>query len=340
VRVKASASCLSWIPPEAVEGTFELPFGLRIAHYDAPPPDATPDVDALLSSDSIRFANQLHGWIEVEDGRIIDHGTSGGGQLGSTRLHVGPFGVTFAAIPLPDLNEPPAIHADHIRFTQTAGGHTGVAVPRRIRHAPFWRIAAPIAWSTLTLTIATDGSATAGLPGASPFPRHYLYDPSGRLIKKTGLIRYKTWLRESAEHDTPWAGVDNPVPLAGVSSKAERSVADRALVSRAWTQHGLPAGNLLSERPISESQVHLLLDGILVIELDQQPVSEVGPGAIFDPSKRAPESKRRVTVRARTPCRLAVITRAALDDQALAAVADEQMSRLKAVLTHLPNTHP
>jgi hypothetical protein len=92
---------------------------------------------------------------------------------------------------------------------------------------------------------------------------------------------------------------------------------------------------LLSERPISDAQVHVLLDGILVIELDQEPVSEVGPGAIFDPSKRAPESKRRVTVRARTPCRLAVIARERLDGPGLEAVANEQMSRLRATLNSL-----
>ena len=68
-RVEATATCLSWIPPTAVEGAFKLPFGLGVAHYDKPPPDSAPDVDALLAEDAIRFANQLRAWIEVHDGR-------------------------------------------------------------------------------------------------------------------------------------------------------------------------------------------------------------------------------------------------------------------------------
>ena len=35
-RVEATATCLSWIPPQAVEGVFKLPFGLGVAHYDKP----------------------------------------------------------------------------------------------------------------------------------------------------------------------------------------------------------------------------------------------------------------------------------------------------------------
>jgi hypothetical protein len=69
LRHEAAATCLSWIPPTAVHGMFGLPFGLGIAHYDQPPPDDLPDVEALLADDAIRFANQLHAWIEVEEGR-------------------------------------------------------------------------------------------------------------------------------------------------------------------------------------------------------------------------------------------------------------------------------
>jgi hypothetical protein len=226
-----------------------------------------------------------------------------------TRPDVGPFGVTFAAAALPALWDPPTVEADRVRFAQTAGGHTGVAVPRGIRHAPFWRMTAPIAWSTITLTINTGGNTTTGLVAASPFPRHYLYDHTGRLSATSGLIGFKGWLRSDEEHDTPWAGDAASVPVTGVAGEAERSIADAALVSRAWKQHRLPTGHLLSERPITSSEVDVLLDGILVIEVDRRPVSEVGPGAIFDPSKRAEESKRPVTVRARTPCRSAVMDR-------------------------------
>ena len=184
MRYQATATCLSWIPPTAVEGVFSLPFGLGVAHYDQPPPDELPDLKTALSADAIRFANQLHAWIETDGSQITSHGRSGGGRLGSTMVRLRSHGLTFAGVALPDLTPPADVHSDHVRFTQTAGGHTGAPVPRAVPHPPFWQLTAPIAWSTIALTLNSDGSATAEIAAASPFPRHYLYDSSGRLTHK------------------------------------------------------------------------------------------------------------------------------------------------------------
>jgi hypothetical protein len=107
MRYQATATCLSWIPPTAVEGVFSLPFGLGVAHYDKPPPNQLPDVESLLCADAIRFVNQLQAWIEVQDGQITAHGMSGGGRLGSTTVRLRSYGLTFAGIALPDLTPPP-----------------------------------------------------------------------------------------------------------------------------------------------------------------------------------------------------------------------------------------
>ena len=330
MRYEATATCLSWIPPTAVEGVFSLPFGMGVAHYDQPPPDELPDVEALLSADAVRFANQLHAWIEVKDGQVTAHGMSGGGRLGSTTVRLRSHGLTFAGVALPDLAPPQEVQRNRVRFTQTAGGHTGAPVPRAVRHPPFWRLAAPIAWSTIALTLDGDGSSQAEIAAASPFPRHYLYDDTGQITHQTAVIRYKDWIRGSAQHDTPWGGGGESVPVTTLRGPAERSLADAILVSGDYRQHGLPEGALLSERPIADTEVHLLLDGFLIIEIDQRPAVEVGPGAIFDPSARTAYSKEHVTVRARTPSRLAVLPRDHLDSQALLGVAREQVSRLDA----------
>jgi hypothetical protein len=330
VRYEATATCLSWIPPTAVKGVFSLPFGLGVAHYDQPPPDELPDLEALLSADAIRFANQLHAWIEVTDGQVTGHGMTGAGRLGSTTVRLRSHGLTFAGVALPDLTPPADIHSDRVRFTRTAGGHTGAPVPRAVPHPPFWQLTAPIAWSTITLTLHSDGSSKAEIAAASPFPRHYLYGTAGRLTHKSALIRYKDWIRQSELHDSPWGGGGEPVPVAAVRSAAERSLADAILVAGDYRQHSLPAGRLLSERPIADTEVHLLLDGLLLIEVDQQHAAEAGPGAIFDPSARTSYSKQHVTIRARTPCRLAVMPRDQLDSQALLGVAEQQASRLHA----------
>jgi len=306
-RHEAAATCLSWIPPTAVQGVFSLPFGLGIAHYDQPPPDELPDVEQLLATDAIRFANQLHAWIEVEDGRVTSYGMSGQGRLGSTTVRLRAHGLTFAGVALPDLAPSPQAHRDRVVFTRTAGGHTGAPVPRAVSRPPFWQLIAPIAWSTIALTLGADGSSKAELAAASRFPRHYLYDSAGRLTHKSAVIRYKDWIRGSARHDTPWGGGGEPVPVTAVKGPAERSLADTILVSGNYRQQDLPEGALLRERPIADTEVHLLLDGLLLIEIDQRPALEVGPGAIFDPATRTQYSKEHATVRALTPGRLAVL---------------------------------
>lgn len=323
---------MSWIPPTAVEGVFGLPFGLGVAHYDQPPPDQLPDVDALLSADAIRFANQLHAWIEVQDGQITAYGTSGGGQLGSTTVRLRSHGLTFAGVALPDLTPAPEVQQARVRFTQTAGGHTGAPVPRAVHHPPFWQLTAPIAWSTIALTLSADGSSTAELAAASRFPRHYLYDDTGHLTHKSAVIRYKDWIRGCAYSDTPWGGGGEPVPVTAIKGPAEGALADTILVSGGYRQHSLPQGALLRERPIADTEVHLLLDGVLLIEIDLEPALEVGPGAIFDPATRTPYSKEHASVRARTPCRLAVLPRDQLDSQALLDSAAEQASHLDAYI--------
>jgi hypothetical protein len=174
-----------------------------------------------------------------------------------------------------------------------------------------------------------DGSSQAGIADASPFPRHYLYDTNGQLTHKTALIRYRDWLRHADYDRSPWSGSHDPVPVAtAVRSEVEQALADSILTSGAWRQQRLPAGGRLRDLPISNSEVHVLLDGVLVIEIDGQPAIEVGPGAIFDPALRTPESKARVSVRAGTASRIALMPRDSLDDQALLDVAAHQTARL------------
>jgi hypothetical protein len=330
VRFQASALCLSWIPPEAVDGLFKLPFTAGVAHYDAPPPDASPDVDALLKADAIRFANEIRGSVEVEAGRVINYRMSGRGRVGSTTVRLSSHRMTFAAASLPETAEEPTVSDDGVTFVRTAGGHTGVPIPRAVPHAPFWRLTAPLAWSSLSLTIHLDGSSESRIVDASPFPRHYLYDTNGRLTHKTAMIRYRDWLRHADYDCNPWTGAKPPVPVTEVPSEVEHALAHSILMSRAGRQQHLPAGGRLSEAPISESEVQVLIDGILVIEIDGKPGIEVGPGAIFDPALRTAESKARVSVRAQTASRLAVMPRDQLDNQALIDVAAVQAARLGA----------
>ena len=74
MRVESSVTSLSWIPSEAVSGANKSMFEIGFTHYDDPPPDVLGDLDEMRDADAFRFANRLEGWVEVEDGRIVDAG--------------------------------------------------------------------------------------------------------------------------------------------------------------------------------------------------------------------------------------------------------------------------
>jgi hypothetical protein len=193
MRIESSVTSLSWIPQGAVEGFNRLSFGLRVAHYDPPPPEVLGDLDELQATDRFRFINRLEAWIEVQDGRIVDTGQRGGGRVNVTKVGYGSASIAFAPIVLPDLRPDPEIGPTWARFVQTAGGQVGFPVPRRVRHEPYIQITGPVTWSTLALTIHTDGRVEPRLVGASSFPRHWVYDHRGRLVAKSGFIDHETW---------------------------------------------------------------------------------------------------------------------------------------------------
>jgi hypothetical protein len=82
------------------------------------------------------------------------------------------LGRTFsvAAVAMPELRPQAEVGRGWVRFTQTAGGRTGVPMPRPVPRPPFFRVDAPLVWTTLSLTIHADGSGEHAVVGASPFP--------------------------------------------------------------------------------------------------------------------------------------------------------------------------
>src|SRR4051794_24652471 len=189
MRIESSVTTLSWIPSEAVTGPAnKTVFESGITHYDAPPPDVIGDLDSLRESDRFRFANRLSAFVEMDDdGSITDTGYTGGCVMGSTTVAMGKHQTTFQAVALPDIRREPEIGDGWVRFTQTVGGRTAIPAPRRVNHPPFVQFRAPLVWTTLELTIHTDGTSTYELVGASSFPRHWVFGPDGTLEAKAGM---------------------------------------------------------------------------------------------------------------------------------------------------------
>jgi Cyclic nucleotide-binding domain len=327
MRIQSSVTSLSWIPLRAVEGFNRLSFGLRVAHYDPPPPEVLGDLDELKATNRFRFANRLEAWIEVQDGRIMDAGQAGGGRSNVTRVGYGSASIAFTPVALPDLRSEPEIGPNWARFVQTAGGRTGFPTPRRVRHEPYFQIGGPVAWTTLSLTIRADGTSEYRLVGASSFPRHWLYDHSGRLVAKSGFIDYDTWWREAYGAHTPWGDEDSAPVMAAAESSLERQLSVVVIDAKPRFLR-LQAGRTLVQQGDQGEELYLLFDGMLRVEIDGKPVAEVGPGAILGELALLREGRRTATLRAVTPCRVAVVPKDQIDRKALEEVAEDRTRRM------------
>ena len=322
MRIESSVTSISWIPSEAIGGATKLPFETGVAHYDQPPPDVIEDLDTLRREGRFRFANRLQGWIEVEGGRIVGHGQSGGGLICSTLLRLGKKEVAFEAVALPDLRPGPEVGATEVTFFQTAGGRTGVPAPRRVRRAPYVQFAAPLAWTTLALTVRADGTSSFTLTGASSFPRHWVYDGGGKLAAKSGMIDFSNWYRRAFGKHSPWGDQDSEALTTEVESALERQLSLTLMQGGAKPKvRTVKAGAAVTEQGAEEDDVFLVLDGVVRIEVDGERLAEYGPGSMHGERAVLEGGRRTSTVRAVTACKLAVAPADRIDRAALAELS-------------------
>jgi Cyclic nucleotide-binding domain len=321
-RFESSVTAVSWIPSEAITGPSKVPFELGVTHYDQPPPDRLEDLEQLRTSDRFREANELRAFIEVDDGRIVNAGHLGQGHIGATTVRVGPAALRFPAVQLPDIQADPEIGASSARFVQTIGGRMGLPTPRPVSHKPFVQFWPSIAWTTLALTINVDGSSSHELVGASPFPRHWIYDRDGRLVEKSGTIDFGNWFNHAFGERTPWGEQDSPVVVAAVESALERSLHDGIMRGGAKpTIRTFAQRETLVRQGEPGTEVFLILDGIFVVEADGEEIAEIGPGAVVGEKAALTDGKRTATLWARTAARVASVPADVLDSEALGSLA-------------------
>ena len=326
MRIESSVSTVSWIPSEAVTGLPKQFFEVGVTHYDDPPPDtivSEDELETLRDAGRFRFANRLAAYIEVEGGRIVDAGYTGGGRMGLTTVSVAGRSAMFNPVALPDLREDPEVHGTSARFVQTTGGRAPIPAPRHVRHPPFFQLKPPDVWTTLALTLHADGTASHELVGASTFPRHWVYDEHGALTAKAGLADFKDWYRGAFGKHTPWGRENSRAYVTAVESALERQLS--TLIMRGETMpkvRTVKKGQSVVEQGEPGDELFLLLDGVLDVVVDGEPIAEVGPGAILGERAVLEGGHRTATLRARTKCRLAVAAGDAIDRDALATLSE------------------
>jgi hypothetical protein len=322
MRVESSVTSITWIPSEAISGMPKMPFEMGIAHYDEPPPDRIDDLEALHENDLFREANELKAWIEVDDGEIVDQGYSGEGRIGVTRIKLGSREIAFAAVQYPLLQAEPEIGDGWVKFVQSAGGHMGLPAPRRVRGKPFMRIKSASAWTTLQLIIYADGTSKHSLIGASPFPRHWIYDKDGQLVEKSGTVDFERWYRESHGANTPWGDEDSPALVTAVESELERELSASIMRSGVELERRqLNQGDALVQQGDEGRELFLLLDGLIDVEVNGEEVAEIGPGAFLGERALLEGGKRTATLWATTDARVVVIPPEAIDESAMTELA-------------------
>ena len=322
MRIEKSVTSITWIPSEAISGMPKLPFEMGVAHYDEPPPDQLEDLEALRQADAFREANELRAWVEFEDGKPSLYGYSGGGHIGVTRIKLGQRELAFAAVQYPLLQAEPEVGDGWVKFKQSAGGHMGLPAPRRVKGKPFFRVKSASAWTTLGLTINAEGTSDHSLEGASPFPRHWLYDDAGKLVEKSGTIDFGEWYRTSHGKNTPWGEEDSPALTTAVESDLERELSASIMrEGKKLERRTVKQGETLMREGEPGEELFLLLDGIVDIEVNGEPVAEVGPGALLGERAVLEGGKRTATVLAKTPVRVAVVPVDAIDESALPELA-------------------
>jgi Cyclic nucleotide-binding domain len=297
MRIESSVTAITWLPFAALDSLPELPVGIAVAHHDEPPPLVLGDLDELREADGFREANQLQGWIEVEAGRIVDYGLDGRSLVLGAGLDLDADQILFPAIEFPVLRPEPDLGDGFVRFQQTVGGRIGFPVPRPLRGRGYFHIGSALAWTTLELVIRADGSSDGRLIAASPFPRHSLYGDEGTFVSERGLTDFDGWYREWHD-ESPWTGDELEDELDRVAIHSGARVRRRRL----------DRGETLVEQGASGTDMFLLLEGMLDVEIDGVPVARVGSGAVLGELAVLGDGRRTATLRAARRSRVAVLT--------------------------------
>jgi hypothetical protein len=305
MRIESQVTSVSWIPSAAITGTTKLPFEMGVTHYDDPPPERIDDLDAIVSPDGARFANELRGWIDVEDGRVVGHGQSGAGRVSDTKMRVAGISMIIRATAFPDLHPEPEVGDGYVRFFQTAGGRPGLQPPRRVKGAPFVWVQGPNVWTTLALTIRADGSSRGELIGATTFPRHWVYDATGKIASKSATIDFKHWYTTAYGKHSPW-GDEEVVPrMSDSETSLERRLSKTVMGSDAVSKpKRVKQGTMLISQNDEDDDLVLLLDGVVEICVDDEPIGVLGPGSILGERASLEGGKRTASARTLTDCRV------------------------------------
>lgn len=322
MRIERTATTVSWIPSDSIPGLLRVPFERRLMHYDPPPPLTLTDLPGMRRRGEFRFANELRAWIDVEDDAITDCGYAGGLTMGVTPITAGPLRVMLPTKGNPEIRRTPQVIDTQATFIQTCGGRPGFSFLKPTLRPPFLVTRPFNIWTTIQLTISTDGTAMQRLLGASPFPRHWLYGTDNELAEKAALTRSQLWTKTVFGSHTPWGGEELIPDVADPETPLERTLSEQIMQGASKpTIRKLAAGDFLFRQADPATSVALVLDGSFAVRVDGQVVGKVGPGTVVGERAGLEEGHRTASLCALTDARVGELPASALDPESLSELA-------------------
>lgn len=325
MKVESRAVSVSWIPAGSAAEWLRCGLEVGLADAGRPPVDTLPDVAAvqrLRTDDRFRAANILVGYAEFDDaGTATGWGYAGasGGVVGSTTVRLSHTGATFGGYGFPAVQEEPVVEGDLVHLAQTFGGRCGVPLPSSDGGPVLWQ--APVVWTTLTLTLRVDGTAEVAMPGASAFPRHWVYDAGGAVVLGSGLTDQVAWVRAALTRTTPWGPPGSPAVVTASEQALMRQLAGILRAGCEPTCRDMPVGTVLESAGDAPTAMYVVLDGVLEVTREDQ-VVHVGAGAVLGEQEILGPRPWAATLRTLTPARIATVPADDLDVARLSAVAE------------------
>jgi CRP-like cAMP-binding protein len=121
---------------------------------------------------------------------------------------------------------------------------------------------------------------------------------------------------------TPWGEEDSPALVTAAESGTERALS-RILMRGAQPPRitTLQPGQTLTRQGERGTELYVLLDGVLAVEVDGKALAELGPGAVVGERAVLEGGARTSTLTAVTPVRIAVAPARSIDRDRLAELA-------------------
>ncbi len=161
------------------------------------------------------------------------------------------------------------------------------------------------------------------MTGASPFPRHWIYDDQGQLVAKSGLADFSEWMASAHGQHSPWGQEDSQPLITLAESALERQLSTTIMRGGAKPAvRKLAKGMLLAEQGDPGHDIYLLLDGVLSVSVDGTQVGELGPGAVMGERALLEGGRRTATLRAATDCVIATAAKDQIDRGSLSSLAE------------------